>query len=104
MLGFLVAINDVSCQVDDAIIDVQNIARRLRQHRREGSDRSAASIILEASLEMRGAMVYATLVILLTVMPIFFISSILIVLQLGFDLAAAGGALVSKFSLTGLCA
>src|SRR5947209_4071740 len=35
--------------VDDAVIDVENIVRRLRQHRREGSERSTASIILDAS-------------------------------------------------------
>ncbi len=65
--------------VDDAIIDVENIARRLRQERQTGSDnpngvRSAtATIILEAALEMRNSIIFATLVILLPLLPVFFI-------------------------------
>jgi CzcA family heavy metal efflux pump len=59
--------------VDDAIIDVENIARRLRQRREEGSDKSAVQIILDASLEMRRPAAYAMLVILLAVMPAFFL-------------------------------
>jgi len=55
LAGFVVAIGDV---VDDAIIDVENIVRRLRQRRREGSDESTASIILEGSLEVRSAIVF----------------------------------------------
>ena len=39
--------------VDDAIIDLENIIRRLRQYRRAGSEKSTAAIILEASLEVR---------------------------------------------------
>ena len=62
--------------VDDAITDVENIVRRLRQHRREGSDRSPIGIILEASLEMRGAVFYATLFILLAMLPVFFLQGV----------------------------
>ncbi len=65
LAGLVIAVGVV---VDDAIIDVENILRRLRQHRRAGSDRSAASIILDASLEVRRAIVYATLIIVLAVM------------------------------------
>jgi len=73
LAGLVIA---VSIVVDDAIIDVENIVRRLRQHRREGSDRSTASIILEASLETRSAMIYATLIILLALLPIFFLTGV----------------------------
>ncbi len=66
--GLVVALGAV---VDDAIIWVENIVRRLHQHRQEGSDKSTATIILEASLEMRSAIVYATLIILLAVVPVF---------------------------------
>src|SRR5437867_411252 len=52
LAGFVIAIGVV---VDDAIIDVENIVRRLRQNRAEGSPRSTASIILDASLEVRHA-------------------------------------------------
>lgn len=57
--------------IDDAIIDVENIARRLRQQRQEGSDTSTESIILEAALEMRGPLTFALLIILLAVVPVF---------------------------------
>ena len=49
LAGFVIALGVV---VDDAILDVENIMRRLRQHRSEGGSRSTASIILEASLEV----------------------------------------------------
>jgi CzcA family heavy metal efflux pump len=73
LAGLIIALGAV---VDDAIIDIENIVRRLRQHRREGSDKSAARIILEASLEIRGAIVYATLIIVLAVVPVFFLEGL----------------------------
>src|SRR6266581_2617264 len=73
LAGLLIAVGIV---VDDAISDVENIARRLRQQRREGSDRSTASVILEASLETRGAMIYATLIILLALLPVFLLNGV----------------------------
>lgn len=57
--------------IDDAIVDVENITRRLRQRRREGSDTSTAKTILEASLQVRRATIYATLIIALAVVPVF---------------------------------
>jgi len=62
--------------VDDAIIDVENIVRRLRQHRQEGGDRSTAAIILDASLEVRGPIIYATLIIVVAAAPIFFLQGL----------------------------
>ncbi|MFS8095679.1 efflux RND transporter permease subunit [Lentzea alba] len=62
--------------VDDAIIDIENIVRRIRQHRREGGDRSTASIILEASIEVRGPIVHATLIILASTAPVFLLSGL----------------------------
>ena len=59
LAGFVISVGVV---VDDAIIDVENITRRLRQARLEGSTRSTASIILDSSLEVRSAIVYATLI------------------------------------------
>jgi len=50
LAGLVIALGAV---VDDAIIDVENILRRIRAARRAGSSRSTASIILEASLEVR---------------------------------------------------
>ncbi len=73
LAGIVIALGVI---VDDAIIDVQNIVRRLRQHRREGSDKSTASIVLEASLEMRGPIVYATLIVVLAIVPVFFLEGL----------------------------
>jgi CzcA family heavy metal efflux pump len=73
LAGFVIALGSV---VDDAIIDVENIVRRLRQHRMERSDKSVARVILEASLEIRSAIVYATLIIAVTVTPVFFLGGL----------------------------
>ncbi|HKC29894.1 MAG TPA: efflux RND transporter permease subunit, partial [Jatrophihabitans sp.] len=68
LAGLVIALGAV---VDDAIIDVENILRRLRQARRSGSGRSTASVILEASLEVRKPIVYATLIIVAAAVPVF---------------------------------
>ena len=73
LAGLVIAIGGV---VDDAIIDVENIVRRLRQQRREGGNRSTASIILEASLEVRSAIIYAVLIDVAVLVPIFFLSGV----------------------------
>ncbi|GLZ34934.1 cation transporter [Lentzea sp. NBRC 105346] len=62
--------------VDDAIIDIENIVRRIRQHRLEGSDRSTASIVLEASIEVRGPIVHATMIILMSTLPVFLLGGL----------------------------
>ncbi len=72
LAGFIIAIGPV---VDDAIIDVENIVRRLRE-RREGDTRSTARIILDASLEVRPAIWHATLIIVLAVLPVFFMGGL----------------------------
>jgi CzcA family heavy metal efflux pump len=73
LAGLVIALGVV---VDDAIIDVENIVRRLRQRRAEGDTRSAASIVLEASLEVRGSIVYATLIIFAAMIPVFFLTGL----------------------------
>ncbi|HEY6073693.1 MAG TPA: efflux RND transporter permease subunit, partial [Anaerolineales bacterium] len=73
LAGFVIAIGVV---VDDAIIDVENIVRRLRQARKEGSSQSTASIVLEASLEVRQAIIHATLIDAVVLIPIFFIGGV----------------------------
>ena len=73
LAGLVIALGAV---VDDAIIDVENIVRRLRQHRLAGSDRSTASIILEASLEVRSPIVYATLIIVAAAIPVFMLQGL----------------------------
>jgi CzcA family heavy metal efflux pump len=73
LAGMIIAIGDV---VDDAIIDIENIWRRLRQRRSEGSSQPLSSIILDASLEVRGAIVYATLMAMVVLAPVFFLEGL----------------------------
>jgi CzcA family heavy metal efflux pump len=73
LAGFVIAIGVV---VDDAIIDVENIVRRLRQYRHEGIKKSTASVILEASLEVRQAIIHATIIDAVTLIPVFFIGGV----------------------------
>jgi CzcA family heavy metal efflux pump len=73
LAGLLMAL---SVLVDDAIIDVENIMRRLRQNRQEGGLKSTMSIIFEASSEVRSPIIYATLIIILAVSPVFFIGGV----------------------------
>ncbi|MEY8689859.1 MAG: efflux RND transporter permease subunit [Leptothrix sp. (in: b-proteobacteria)] len=73
LAGFVIAIGVV---VDDAIIDVENIVRRLRQYRAEDSSRSTAGIILEASLEVRQAIIHATLINAVVLVPVFFLGGV----------------------------
>ena len=75
LAGLVIALGVV---IDDAVVDIEHIVQRLRQHRQQGSDSpnsvraSPATIILEASLEMRSALFFVTLIIALAVMPVFF--------------------------------
>jgi len=73
LAGLVVALGAL---VDDAIIDIENILRRLRQHRLAGSQRSTASIVLEASLEVRSPIVYATLITVAAAIPIFMLQGL----------------------------
>jgi len=65
--GLAIAIGEV---VDDAVIDVENIARRLRQNRRLADPLPTTQVILNASLEVRGAVVYATFAVILVFVPV----------------------------------
>ncbi len=71
--GLVIALGEV---VDDAIIDVENIMRRLRFNRDAGHPESAFSVALKASLEVRSAIVYATLIVVLVFLPIFFLDGL----------------------------
>ena len=73
LAGLSIAIGAV---VDDAIVDVENIVRRLRRLRQEGSTQSTARIVLEASLEVRGAIVYASLIEISALLPVFFLQGL----------------------------
>ena len=71
--GLIIALGEV---VDDAIIDVENIHRRLRQVREKRSFANTVRVVLEASLEVRSAVVYATLIVLLVFVPVLFMPGV----------------------------
>ena len=73
LAGLVVAIGVV---VDDAIIDVENIVRRLRQARLSGSDKSTVRIVLEASVEIRSAIVFATIINVVAIVPVLFLEGL----------------------------
>ncbi len=73
LAGFVIALGSL---VDDAIVGIENVVRRLRQSRREGSPLSMPRIILEACLEVRHAIVYATLIEVLALLPVFFLGGL----------------------------
>lgn len=65
--GLAIAIGEV---VDDAIIDVENIFRRLRKNQTLVAPRSVFSVVLSASIEVRSAVVYATFIVALVFLPV----------------------------------
>jgi Cu/Ag efflux pump CusA len=71
--GFAVAIGVV---VDDAIIDVENIVRRLRENARLAEPRPAFSVVLDASIEVRSAVVYATFIVAIVFVPVLMMSGL----------------------------
>ena len=71
--GLVIALGEV---VDDAIIDVENIVRRLRLNRAAGGPESAFRVVIDASNEVRSAVVYATAIVVIVFLPIFFLDGI----------------------------
>lgn len=69
--GLAIAIGVV---VDDAVIDVENIVRRLRENTRSPRPQPFAQVVLDATLEVRGAVVYATFAVILVVLPVMTLS------------------------------
>ncbi len=65
--GLAIAIGEV---VDDAVIDVENILRRLKENRSLENPRSNFHVVLDASLEVRTAVIYATFAVVLIFIPI----------------------------------
>lgn len=68
----------IGALVDDAIIDVENVFRRLKEnyHKEAANRKSALEVIYEASREIRAPMVNATLIIVVVFLPLFFLSGV----------------------------
>ena len=73
LAGLLIGLGAI---IDDAIVDMETIVRRLGQARREGSGQSAANVIREAAFETRRPLLYATVVLLLGAVPVLFLGGV----------------------------
>ena len=71
--GLAVAIGEL---VDDAIVDIENVFRRLRENRRSAQPKPALQVIYHASLEIRSSIVYATIIVALVFVPLFALTGV----------------------------
>ena len=71
--GIAVAMGEL---VDDAIVDVENIFRRLRENNSADNPRPAIRVVYDASREIRSAIVFGTIVVILVFLPLFAISGV----------------------------
>ena len=71
--GLVIALGEV---VDDAIIDAENIFRRLRENKTSANPKAPAFIIIKASLEVRHSIIFATLIVILVFTPLLFLPDV----------------------------
>ncbi|MEL0325617.1 MAG: efflux RND transporter permease subunit, partial [Burkholderiaceae bacterium] len=71
--GLVIALGEV---VDDAIIDTENIFRRLRENKKKENPESSFNVIVNASMEVRHSIIYATLIVIIAFSPLLFLPGI----------------------------
>ncbi len=102
--GLAIAIGEV---VDDGIITVENVVRRLRLNRNSSHPSSSIEIVFDAVLEIRSSVVYATVIICMVFIPIFFLQGIsgriFSPLGVAYIAAVIASLLVSILTLPALC-
>ena len=73
LAGLVIALGEV---VDDAIIDVENIVRRLRLNRSSPNPLSPIRVVLDASMEVRSAVLYGSMIVVVVFVPVFMLDGL----------------------------